>query len=467
MGWDPVLAAHGVAPHCFEVGGDFSPASIRDQMVRAHLIVERAARAGLIDNAGRDLLVVGAGASGITAAIHAADRGVRTVVVEREPAAFVRQRLCLTRDIDPTLYDWPLAHWRRGYFPWAGPRMPLGWRADRANAIALGWERQLRAAVSRHSGRLDVRYGAGLDLPQPMTPPIVNGNGYLDISLRRGGAPDTVERFGALVSCVGFGGERCSVGAYTGYRFWETDLLEAKDLGLTGIVPRVLISGGGDGALQDFIRVVTGAGARQVYERLRNAGQAVRRALDRAERIVQGAEDQAQRTLIWNALRADDEKALAQLEGAYAHAVEGLTASAAWGTIDLVLAGLVRNPMPATVLAHDGACFSRCYALNRLLALLLLQFALGRGLPIHRRPQVEVTGVMPVGHGACAGAAACHGLGHDVHFAPAAGAPAGAGAVTERFEVVLVRHGLSGPLNLFKDRSTVNRRHLLPYHLTR
>ncbi|AWN44703.1 hypothetical protein DK389_21110 [Methylobacterium durans] len=436
-------------------------------MVRAYLIVERAIRAGLIDGAGRDLLVIGAGASGITAAIHAADRGVRTVVVEREPAAFVRQRFCLTRDIDPTLYDWPLAHWRRGHFPWSGPPMPLGWTAARANAIALGWEMRLRAALTRHAGRLDVRYGAGLDLPIPGAMPVASADGYLDLPLRQGASPTGSERFGALVSCVGFGGERCTEGGYTGSRFWESDQLEARDLGLPGVVPRVLVSGGGDGALQDFIRVVTAMGARQVYERLCNAGQAVRRALDRVERIVQGAEDQAQRTLIWNVLSADDEKAMAQLERAHEHAIAGLRASPAWATVDLVLAGLIRNPMPATVLAHDGACFSRCYALNRFLALLLLRLAQERGLPIQRRRHVRVASVTPVGHAACASAASCHGLEHDVEFVPAPGVPVDITAATDRFEVVVIRHGLSGPLNLFKDRSTVNRRHLLPYHLTR
>jgi hypothetical protein len=120
---DPFLAAHMVAPLMLEIGPRLSPVSIRDQMVRAALAVDRALHEGLIGRA-RPLFVVGAGVAGASAAIRASGAGVPTVLVDRDQA-FSRQRGCFTRWVDPTQYDWPALHAEEGVYPWKGPAVEL------------------------------------------------------------------------------------------------------------------------------------------------------------------------------------------------------------------------------------------------------------------------------------------------------------------------------------------------------
>ena len=70
---DPFLLAHQVGPRFFDLSGKLNPISIREQMIRARLLVERAKQANLI-GPNSDLLVIGSGACGATAALHAASR---------------------------------------------------------------------------------------------------------------------------------------------------------------------------------------------------------------------------------------------------------------------------------------------------------------------------------------------------------------------------------------------------------
>lgn len=52
--------------------------------------------------------------------------------------------------------------------------------------------------------------------------------------------------------------------------FWEADQFQTTGLGISRVeIPRVLVSGSGDGALQDFVRLATGhRSALEVYELL-------------------------------------------------------------------------------------------------------------------------------------------------------------------------------------------------------
>ena len=93
---DPLLLAHEVAPFFFELGGRLSPVSIRDQMVRAQLLVDRAVIAKLISPS-RPLLVIGAGAAGVTATIQAVEvHKVPTILIDRGRIPFAVQLGCQT-----------------------------------------------------------------------------------------------------------------------------------------------------------------------------------------------------------------------------------------------------------------------------------------------------------------------------------------------------------------------------------
>jgi hypothetical protein len=61
-----------------------------------------------------------------------------------------------------------------------------------------------------------------------------------------------------ILSCEGAGSEQTKIGNYKGLRFWDKDKFEQEYLGIKPPrTPQILISGGGDGALQDFLRIIT------------------------------------------------------------------------------------------------------------------------------------------------------------------------------------------------------------------
>src|SRR5438445_4136633 len=102
---DPFLLTHLVRPLLFDIGGVLSPISIRDQMIRGRMVVDRAVEERLLRGEDRRLLAIGAGAAGVTAAIRAAQHGIQTVLIDVAIAPFLRQAGCRSRWVDPTQYD--------------------------------------------------------------------------------------------------------------------------------------------------------------------------------------------------------------------------------------------------------------------------------------------------------------------------------------------------------------------------
>src|ERR1700752_3673212 len=144
---DPVLEAHEILPRFFLLTAKgFSPISIRDQMVRAQWLVERAWTTGVL-NAGGKVLVVGAGAAGATAAIAAGQHGLDTTLIELTAHSFGRQAGCPPRLVGPMQYDWPADQWIAPLY--SGPSaVPLNWHADWAYRLALQWRATLRYAMT-------------------------------------------------------------------------------------------------------------------------------------------------------------------------------------------------------------------------------------------------------------------------------------------------------------------------------
>jgi hypothetical protein len=250
---DPILDAHREDPHHYVISGP-APISIRDQVLRGVMLVERLLEAGEI-SAERPLLVVGAGAGGASAAIQAAAQGISTTLVERNNASFLTQRLAATRIIDPIQYDWPLDHCYIGRFPWAAHHapLPLSFAAARADQLAIRWQYELRAAAATFPSLLTVRFSTTVSNVVPVQP-----GDLLHVTLGSGGSIDV----GAIVNAKGFGNEQCRIEypsgtlCYEGQPFWGPDSFVTLDPSKH----EVLISGAGDGALQDYLRIVTGLG---------------------------------------------------------------------------------------------------------------------------------------------------------------------------------------------------------------
>jgi hypothetical protein len=454
---DPFLLAHLAAPLFFDLGGRLAPISIRDQMVRARMAVDRAIEEGLIGPR-RPLLTIGAGAAGATAAIHSASRGVPVVLIEATPAPFLRQAGCRSRWIDPVQYDWPVEHWPQGRYPWTPPAMPLPWARGAANQVALAWTLALHQRRRRHPNLMVLFSSRVLGRPLPA------GN-MLRVSL--GGRGQMVAgKFGMILSCVGAGTEQSTHGSYTGFDFWSTDpfqQLSASD--------RVLISGGGDGALQDYLRVVTrqsAAGA--IY-----SGLGIPRGI---EQFLQSAEDQASRVYVWGTGASHDHGALAQLHRSHAGIVDKLLSGPGLTHpvqgLPSVLEKMTANMPTVVTLMHPCGHFSRCYGLNRFLVLLLATYlSRYRNNTATLLPGRSLHDVVGNNHQCANSPAGCHGQAHEIIPAldPDCRTPVGqprqaAARLPGDYTVVIVRHGIRTSPPLFAgNRQMPQPRQMLPYHV--
>lgn len=451
---DPFLLAHSVGPGLFEISG-LRPISIRDQMVRGRMLVERATAEGLL-GPHRRLLVIGAGAGGVSAAITAAQRGVRTLLVERTRGPFVRQQSC-TRHIDPTIYDWPASHWDRGHYPWTPPPMPLPWRAGSARALALRWTHLLFTWRRRSMFRrfLNIRYD------QPVLPDEVFSRGT-SVVYAPPNAP--AQYFGAAISCVGFGSERSSVAQYRGYDFWSDDPYDHPDLELPpGTSVSALVSGGGDGALQDFIRILTTEPIQVVFKIVE-----AHVHLDQVREI----EDRYQRACVWSAQRGDSHRVLDDWHRALDDVAERAWLSLRRGTSIGGIKAVLRHGIRIK-LVHPCTHFTYCYAANRVLALVLARaHAHFEKIPLdevllHGNGVVDVAPTPPHSHPASPDD--CHGRDHEVFIEPRScgspTSPRGSGSTRNSlgmgFNVVVVRHGIVRK-PLFGDAPMI--RQYLPYH---
>jgi hypothetical protein len=486
---DPFLFAHKVGPFHINIGGQWSPLSIRDQMLRGRWAAERALDAGILGE-GKELAVIGAGVGGVTAAMVAVNAGVKTTLFDKDSDPFARHKKC-RRWVDPTQYDWPLDHFNAGSIPWtprqslppvtivlsSTPPMPLRWpRATRALALVGDWISQFNSftltpnALKYFTWNHDCEvtnigpHATGTMAEVTWHPVGLHGSSFTD-------------PFGLVISAMGFG-EECNYLEYPkgtispvrGYSFWDSDPFENPGLDWHGTLrrPRVLISGGGDGALQDFIRIATKfKSALDLWNHLSlstSDSAAIRKA-------VQDIEDQAARSLPWSANSKHDHAVLDRVRA-------GLDALATQvrllPTISAALSTAVRREYSKLWLVHSCNHFNPSYSLNRFLSLLLIKQLPYEGvgfayLPGYRLKALRCT------HGAptIPDPALCHWQDHKATFAPhldcrTAFAPLTTDpTIEEDFNVLVLRHGIDPPpLHLMGGTAAtiMPSRQVLPYH---
>ena len=478
---DPILDAHEVLRGFYLISGGLSPISIRDQMLRGQLVVERLAENRLI-NGDTQLLVVGAGVGGVTAAICAARKGVRTILVEKTLAPFGVQRRGATRFLNPTQYDWPVDHWPYGVFPWLNShvQLPLPYPTDWAGILVALWEKELRKA--EHDLRPLLTY-FDETAPAEIDPDLLPGQ----LTVRFSGGWTATDTFEAIIWAAGSGEEECRLFAhpqipqpnpiYEGRSFWSTDPLTATNLGVLGHAPRVLISGSGDGGLQDYLRVVTRYDSAEQLYRMCNIPQEI------ADRI-QSAEDRAHRGRAWaredkNFRKIHEQPFLQELHQEHQEAIEdALSVTDVYQSLEQ----LFPVAPPYVVLVYREPYFTNYYGLNRFLVLLVDHFLRKKFGQATLRPEtmiIDVSTKNTDGH-VCmvqvggewqpAGgyrAPTCHGRNHEVFLQDTQGIS------SDQFNVIIVRHGLLHntvplpplPQEALEKLPLVHSRQLLPYHL--
>jgi hypothetical protein len=349
--------------------------------------------------------------------------------------------------------------------------MPFEWESNFANVIAAKWSIKLGRDFMRLRPRLGIQYLTEVyDVPR-----FVRGNNPgVEVFLRRTKCTGDAEGdgkwegplfFGMMIKSQSYSEENTHVDAYAGFDFWDSDTLTEPNVGMRPEVPpRVLISGAGDGALQDFLRIISsGLSARDIFLRVvEENSQQWRQVIT----ILRDAEDQAVRSYSWAGTKLHDHKIFLELERAHNEAISILESSPRqWNRTQLSLNELVVSH-PDITLLHQCGHFSSCYPLNRFLVLLIRRHLANRpDLSVRFLTDSRIADVHGVyGHRCNGKVEHCHGQPHQVLVKSANcvtewGAPQ---PLEGDFNVLVIRHGIKPgvrPIGI-SERS----RQILPYH---
>ncbi|MYM95428.1 hypothetical protein [Duganella vulcania] len=392
------LLAHKVASNVFDLSSGQVNVSIRDQMVRAQHLVSDLRRA---DPAAKSLLIVGMGVAGMNAALAACEAGFSTVcVVETAPRPFNMFREVTSRFVGPYMYEWPSPfHARQSYpshysTPWAAHGVsPLAWEASEpisAADLAIRLDQGLRAwwAVAKSKPYLVVGIGkktvrdfvvkfasteklraaqreAGgkkMDAKQQFTLATFGARAKLWHEVKQAAPPPFFEP-DYVILAAGMGKEVLDIpnGPVPATpRFWSNDGLKAP----TVPMQRVVVLGGGDGAIQDALRALTIHHHPASFIDQLEAMPAVRQALDNEKAALLSADRQLRQHSSWSLKPSG----FAMADLACRQAARNLASNAA--VKEQVLKAL-RKGTGEVILYVREATLGKAYMLNRFAIYLL------------------------------------------------------------------------------------------------
>lgn len=453
---DPFLIAHRVDGAIFDISSGLRPGSVRDQIIRGMLIVERAYEAGIISPS-KSLFVLGAGAAGSAAAIYASTKGIPTMLIDRDEA-FSRQRGCSTRQLEPTLYDWPADHWHKAAYPWLDENPALRYVAADAASVAEEWTRVLEEA--RRAG---LEYSDHTDILGSVQRLSVDPAQYEVTLQRQDGSDAFVRRPHMIIVAAGPGIERAERDpGFRSFKFWDKDPLrtDLKDR-------RVLIAGSGDGAIQDFLRALLApeTDLAQVVDALKVPADLLGR--------IQTLANQADANFIWCAENHHEHRS-----EAYLHVQMELIAEEFWRRSHDRIANIFddssREDIPDITLVHPCNHFTRGFPVNRIVAFLAQRWCHERAVGVTMLPNTKIARVpCPAPHHT---AAECASVGHEVFVESAyceafpAGPARHAEPLRGTYDLILLRIGAKAePLvEIPTDVAALEHRRyrqLLPFHL--
>ena len=465
------LAFHRVSKHVYDLTG-LRTGSVRDQLLRSSLVTHCLADEGLITKS-RKLLVFGAGAAGLNAAITAADRGISVDVIEVNQDPFASFRLASWRRVDPVEYDWPHAHYNAGVFPWAGASagsgIPLIQQSGTGDDLAQdwaafwkGWKNSCNGVAHRGTVNLltstDAQHFKG-GIQEAA------GNSHVNVT---GPWPHgaSTQMFGAVLSCVGFGPERtfdehvpARWGGYIGPSFWlDDDQIGQGNATALGFKEAV-ISGGGDGGMQDFQRVMTGEFGKELLHKLNAEAGAlgIDLAPDAMIRAFLAAEDAGRRAYAWQRTNQPISADMAKWHDAFAGQVRQLFAqlkSTSIADLRQIASSVLRPELLSMQLSmtwvYKDETPGYAYALNRYLSLVVQELA-SIADPYGMVPKVqvlanhEIVKIRPTHYAhKCVSPQGCFGVEHDVTIEATR---TGAKTTINDVDLLVVRHGaLPDPL---------------------
>lgn len=459
---DPFLLTHGITDALFDIGPGCTPPSLRDQTIRGWLLANKAATANPnIIGGDKPLLIIGAGLAGCVTALTAARLGVQTTVIDRADQPLNVQFGCDSRVICPAQYDWPAHHWPDGVLPWSKNKIPVLWRQARAGDLALGLGREFLEAVNRSSLLTFLPHTEVPDAERrALKDQVPQGDFHINLvdANTKTVDPDGPHKFAAVFSCLGPGIERSTLGTYSGFRFWEMDPFSQPDLNLS-LTPRVYISGAGDGALQDFLRIATGREtAREIFLSL---PEGIR---DFIECEVRAKEENFKRSHSW--FVQNDHNILQQIHDYHSKIIDEVLNDRESELQSALQPMLSRLGEWTIRLAYRCDHFTNYYCLNGILTLLVARYwerTTGTSL---LWPQTDTIAVKGIDHQCNKLPWVCHGQDHEVQSQTlCCYATTSLTHINGPFKVVILRHGPGLPSESFFGLPVELRRQLLPYYI--
>lgn len=375
--------------------------SIPQQIKRASLLVREAFLKGVLLPTS-SVLIIGGGVSGISAALTAAELGIDAVVVEWEEDLFPLQARCSTRLLHPHEYNWPQADYlQRSY-----PMRPLDklhcppqlhWSAAASSIVAA----QLRSQVWNNCpDSLQIRIDFKKE-KRRVRPTWSDFQNYFD--------PHGLFDFYFL--CAGGSERQMPVGEFRSYDYWENDPFEHLDSVSSSHEPlRVLISGGGDGGLQDFLRITCHPRDGSLFEASKLLGELLS-ALNLNKAFRDFLHERPQRARPQPATMWDRHNKL----------VDDIIADhGCWkevcARLIAIVGPLVLNGAVTISLIFERETFSDCFALNSFLVHLVARYLQKEhGIEV-LRPELGVASVRSQAHLCRHDAADCFGKTHVVQI---------------------------------------------------
>lgn len=394
------LLAFNIGVNQFDINRGLAYISMRDQVLRARTLIAAAEGAKLFElRTGEpdgdddepvdyDVTVLGAGVGGISIALAAVEKNLRTLVIDKNDSCFALLRSGTDRLVSTTLYDWPARHFNAHAFPKlpgiTSPAMTDNFilkfpdQAIAADQLALHLQKQVDKLSKKHANLLQFAHGVTISDRKAISLPagrcvLVNSPKPLP---RLSGTDSTQISTRILVYAFGFGSEKVMTlpaadinASFWGYRSLEADLDQLRKTSTErGLVS---IQGAGDGGLQEALRFAFGPKHQDFASVVAMLEAMVAPKFPQWESMLRDimlAEDNAARAYMWG---YSQELVFETVETTHQTLIDALLTTvpeqiALWYST-------VGRQQQLDITVYDKHAFSgRVYALNRFLFKLLL-----------------------------------------------------------------------------------------------
>ena len=401
--WFPLIV-HKAGFRLFNLSAGLNYVSIKDQTVRACALVDSIRAAGWLQRLDRatdvyDVVVVGAGAAGVTAAWRAASYGLNVLVVEKAETPFPALLQCTDRIVSFSMYDWPEPFCAAEHFPSLHDQPVRGRRMDEDNfpvysssdepQLASVYAAQWLARLGLDGSRVctsKTKYLIEWNFGQVARPERLRESGYapppstvsVQLTPTAPGALLRKVQTATVIMATGIGAER-QIGGYQPPSFWSVHRQapwavppnknkKPKDK------KHMVISGAGDGAIQDTLKSLFNKPVTNLIPLAEYLVKGKNSRLIKAKLLA--AERHAERQLLWG---VDDHAVYSALQTVYDDCVAGIVAPKIlrWKKLHL------RSDIHVDWIIGNHNAYSKAFPLNRLLASVLKRKEFEDILTIH------------------------------------------------------------------------------------